>query len=69
MMPLTEYSVHGIIESVAWEVEFTDEFETWWNDLTEAEQIKIDAEVRMLEAYGPNLPYPRSSGLIGTWKN
>ncbi|HYL36395.1 MAG TPA: type II toxin-antitoxin system RelE/ParE family toxin [Bryobacteraceae bacterium] len=46
-----------------WQVEFTDEFETWWNTLDEPQQIKMDAAVRLLEAYGPDLPYPMSSGV------
>jgi hypothetical protein len=48
---------------VAWEVEYTDEFERWWNDLTEEEQTAIDAKVRLLQARGPNLPHPHSSGI------
>jgi hypothetical protein len=48
---------------VAWEVEFTDEFEEWWNGLQETDQIKIDTAIRMLEEYGPDLPYPMSSGV------
>ncbi|MGA2211728.1 MAG: type II toxin-antitoxin system RelE/ParE family toxin [Bryobacteraceae bacterium] len=51
---------------MAWEVEFTDEFEDWWNKLEETEQIKIDAAIRMLEEYGPDLPYPMSSGVNGS---
>jgi hypothetical protein len=51
---------------VAWEVEFNDEFEHWWNSLEETEQIKIDAAIRMLEEYGPELPYPMSSGVNGS---
>jgi hypothetical protein len=51
---------------VAWEVEFTNKFETWWNSLEETGQIKIDAAVRMLEEYGPDLPYPMSSGVTGS---
>jgi hypothetical protein len=51
---------------VAWEVEFTDQFEEWWNGLEETEQIKIDAAVRMLEEYGPDLPLPLSSGVNGS---
>jgi hypothetical protein len=51
---------------VAWEVEFTEEFEDWWNKLEEAEQVKIDAAIRMLEEYGPDLPYPMSSGVTGS---
>lgn len=51
---------------MAWQVEFTDEFEQWWNRLEETEQIKIDAAIRMLEKYGPDLPYPMSSGVAGS---
>ena len=32
-----------------WPVEFTDEFETWWESLTEAEQEDVAAKV-MLDA-------------------
>lgn len=46
-----------------WEVEFTNEFESWWNDLDDAEQESVDASVRLLEARGPNLPFPHSSGI------
>jgi hypothetical protein len=28
---------------MAWEVEYTDEFESWWEDLTSAVQIDVDA--------------------------
>jgi hypothetical protein len=47
----------------AWIVEYTDEFEKWWSDLTEHEQVSVDASVRLLEAYGPALPFPYSSGV------
>lgn len=46
-----------------WYVEFTDEFEDWWNQLTEAEQVSIAASVELLEARGPNLRFPHSSGI------
>ena len=48
---------------VAWEVEVTDEFKTWWNGLAETEQISIDRAVLLLEEHGPNLPFPYSSGV------
>lgn len=51
---------------MAWEVEFTDEFETWWNTLSEGEQIDIDAIVGLLEVMGPCLPYPYSSDARGS---
>src|SRR5215472_11629295 len=45
------------------EVEFTDEFETWWEDLDEDEQASVAAYVGLLEAKGATLPYPYSSGI------
>jgi hypothetical protein len=47
-------------------VEFTDEFEQWWKGLEESEQIKIAAAVRLLEEYGPDLPYPNDLGVAGS---
>ncbi len=49
-----------------WDVEYTDEFEHWWDQLSEDEQIDIDTCVRLLEAKGPNLKYPFSSGINGS---
>ncbi len=46
-----------------WEVEYTDEFEQWWNTLDEREQESVAAYVGMLEDMGPTLPYPFSSGV------
>jgi hypothetical protein len=46
--------------------QYTDEFGDWWDTLTEAEQIRIDAHVRKLEQRGPNLPVPYSSGIHGS---
>ena len=45
------------------EVEFTDEFGAWWNDLDEAEQESVSAIVQMLEERGVQLPFPFSSGV------
>jgi hypothetical protein len=49
---------------MAWEVEYTDEFEAWWNGLTEEEQIELDAKVRLLEPHGPVLPRPHSDVIV-----
>ena len=46
---------------MAWEVEFTDEFEEWWHTLSESEQGKVDARVGLLMERGPNLGFPFSS--------
>ncbi len=45
------------------EVEYTDEFEAWWNDISEDEQDSVAAKVQLLEQLGPQLPYPHSSGV------
>jgi hypothetical protein len=51
---------------VTWEVEYTDEFGAWWEDLDEGGQAAIDASVRLLEAKGPQLPFPHSSDVRGS---
>ena len=43
---------------MAWEIEYTDEFEAWWADLTPAEGKSIRAAVEMLEQHGPALGRP-----------
>jgi hypothetical protein len=43
-----------------WEVEFTEEFERWWNSLAQEEQVEIAAKVELLEEHGPTLPRPHS---------
>jgi hypothetical protein len=48
----------GYIPSVAWEIEFTDEFETWWDSLNEAEQEDVRASVNLLRERGPSLGRP-----------
>ena len=46
---------------MAWEVEFTDEFEEWWNGLQETDQIKIDMNlVRGIESHGPRQSIARA---------
>ena len=52
---------------MTWEVEYTEEFEDWWeSDLNEDEQDEIAAVVGLLEAKGPQLPFPYSSGIYGS---
>ena len=46
-----------------WDVEYTDEFERWWNKLKETVQIEIAAIIGLLEKLGPNLKFPHSSGI------
>jgi hypothetical protein len=49
-----------------WDVEYTDEFEEWWDSLSEGEQEDISASVQLLEERGPNLGFPHSSGISGS---
>jgi len=51
---------------LSWRVEFTDEFECWWNDLSEGEQDDVAAVIGLLEGKGPSLPFPFSSGIHGS---
>ena len=51
---------------MAWEIEYTNEFEAWWLNLTEEAQEDIAAVVELLEEYGVDLPYPHSSGIHGS---
>ena len=46
-----------------WEIEYTDEFEEWWNTLSEGLQIDITVTVDLLSQFGRNLQFPYSSGI------
>lgn len=52
--------------AAALQVEFTDEFGAWWDTPSEAEQESVDVSVRLLEAFGPSLGFPDSSGIVGS---
>ncbi len=52
-----EYSSRG------WDIEYTDEFDGWWNSLSEEEQDRVAVCVGLLNEHGPNLPSPHSSGI------
>ena len=45
------------------EVEVTDEFQSWWNGLTEREQEDVSEVVEALEEHGVNLPKQYSSSV------
>jgi hypothetical protein len=54
------------IPSMACQVEFTDEFNVWWESLNEEEQDDIAAIVGVLEEYGPGLRRPYSGIIKGS---
>lgn len=43
---------------MAWEVEFTEQFEAWWEALSVAQQEALDARVSLLAEAGPALGRP-----------
>ena len=49
-----------------WEVEYTDEFERWWQTLNLAEQSSLEAGVRLLEQFGPQLSRPYADAVHGS---
>jgi hypothetical protein len=49
-----------------WEIEGTDEFSEWFDGLTEPEREDVIAAVDYLEARGPHLEYPHSSGITSS---
>lgn len=49
-----------------WDVEYTDEFERWWNTLDEEVQDSIDRIVHVLQAAGPALSRPLVDTLKGS---
>jgi hypothetical protein len=51
---------------MGWNVEYTDEFGKWYEKLSDAVQDDIDRMVGVLEARGPQLPFPYSSGIAGS---
>lgn len=47
-----------------WDVEYSDEFESWWSSLSEAEQEDVSAVVGVLEEKGPSLRRPRVGPIV-----
>ena len=49
-----------------WEVEYTDEFGTWWSSLQPEEQDRVAAAVELLEEAGPSLGRPLVDQIKGS---
>ncbi|MGV6475022.1 type II toxin-antitoxin system RelE/ParE family toxin [Azotobacter vinelandii] len=49
-----------------WEIEYTDEFEGWWDGLGESAQEAVKANVDLLGEHGPELGFPYSSDIKGS---
>jgi len=54
---------------VKWDVEVTDTFVKWWNDLSEQQQDDVAHSVGLLEVLGPALGFPHSSKIKGSRHN
>lgn len=51
-----------------WEVESSEEFDTWFVQLNEESKIAVLERVLLLKAQGPNLPRPYADTLHGSKK-
>ncbi len=51
---------------MAWDVEVSDEFASWYTALDEAESVSVDTAVDMLVEYGPRLGRPFADTLKGS---
>jgi hypothetical protein len=49
-----------------WSVEYTDQFESWWGELSDDEQERLTAAVELLEQHGPSLGRPIVDSLVGS---
>lgn len=49
-----------------WEVEYTDEFGQWWQQLTEDEQESVAASVELIAVVGPSLGRPHVDTVHGS---
>ena len=66
---MTQECRERYIHWAPWEIEYTDEFEVWWESLTDQEQESVAAVVGLLEDHGPQLGYPHSSGIANSRHN
>ena len=57
---------YGIISTMTWDVEYTDEFEAWWDTLNPGEQKAVSTSVELLKEEGSTLKSPYSSGVRGS---
>jgi len=48
---------------MVWSIEYTDEFEAWWNSLDETEQDALRSSIGLLIERGPNLTRPHADSI------
>ena len=49
---------------MAWSVEFTDQFDEWWESLDESAQVAVGGIIGLLSELGPHLPFPRRVAVL-----
>ncbi len=52
--------------TIQWKIEFTDEFGSWWETLSNVEQESVRASVKLLGEIDPGLRFPHMSGIVGS---
>ncbi|MDR2897239.1 MAG: type II toxin-antitoxin system RelE/ParE family toxin [Spirochaetaceae bacterium] len=55
-----------ILPETLWEVETTEEYDTWFMEQDEDSQASIRMKVELLTEYGPHLPRPHADTLKGS---
>jgi hypothetical protein len=60
------YNTGIIISLVSWTAERTDEFDEWWEGLTDQEQRKVVASVEALQELGPSAGRPLADTVEGS---
>jgi hypothetical protein len=63
---LLHYNPRVIIATMPWEVEYTDEFDEWFDGLGEEAQEDVALAVEKLEERGPALPRPFADSVEGS---
>ncbi|BAZ15400.1 hypothetical protein NIES4071_72720 [Calothrix sp. NIES-4071] len=51
---------------MSWDIEYTNEFDSWWQTLTANQQDDVVSIVKLLEESGTLLSFPYSSGVNGS---
>ncbi len=51
---------------MTWKIEYTDEFETWWQQLGSTKLESVAVSIQLLEARGSTLPFPYSSAVMAS---
>jgi hypothetical protein len=51
---------------MTWDIEFTEEFDIWWESLSPEEQDSVDSQVLMLGDAGPALARPYADTIRGS---